>query len=152
MWSRKRLLRSIDVEKVRDAIVSAEQQTSAEIRVAVSGFFWGSVQSAADGAFRRLAMASTEGRNGVLIFVVPARRRFVVLGDEGIHRHFGQPLWDEVARVIGEAFRQGEFTEGLVGGIRVLREKLEVAFPFDPKRDRNELPDEVEIDPKPGGA
>jgi uncharacterized membrane protein len=147
MWTRARLLRKIDVERVREAIGAAERRTSAEIRVAVSGLFWGSVENAARAAFRRLSMASTARRNGVLIFVAPARRRFVVLGDEGIHGHFGQSLWDRVAAAIGEAFRRGEFTEGILDGIGVLGETLEAAFPFDPSRDRNELPDEVEMDP-----
>jgi len=146
MWTRTKLLRSIDVDRVRDAIGAAERKTSAEIRVAVSGFFWGSVHVAARAAFRRLSMTSTAARNGVLVFVAPARRRFLVIGDEGAHERLGQASWDRVAATIAEAFRSGEFTRGLTEGIRVLGEDLARAFPFDPRSDENELPDDVDLE------
>jgi uncharacterized membrane protein len=146
MWmTRRKLLQVVDVEKVREAIHAAEQTTSAEIRVAVSGPFWGSVERAARAAFRRLSMTSTAARNGVLIFVAPARRRFVVLGDVEVHARVGQSLWDRVVPVIADKFRRSDFTGGLLGGIASLAEGLSGPFPYDPRTDRNELADEVDV-------
>src|SRR5262245_35246775 len=97
VMTRRKLFQSIDQEKVSRAIETAERLTSGESCVSVAPLFWGSVESAADKAFARLGMTATKHRNGVLFFVVPARRRFVVLGDAGIHECVGQEFWDSVA-------------------------------------------------------
>ena len=77
----KRFARRIDRERIKRAIQHAERKTSGEIVVSVAPFFLGSVQRAADRAFVRLGVSRTRERNGVLIFVVPSRRSFVILGD-----------------------------------------------------------------------
>ena len=81
--TRKKLLQIIDRDKIKTAIQAAEHRTSGEICVSVAPFFWGSIEKAADRAFIRMGVARTKHRNGVLIFVVPSRRKFVVLGDSG---------------------------------------------------------------------
>ena len=142
--TRKQLLRAIDEQKVKDAIRRAEHRSSGEIRVSVAPLFWGSVEKAADKAFVRMGMTGTKERNGVLFFVVPARRKFVVLGDRGIHEKVGQEFWDRVAAVLSEKFREGDFTGGLVLGIEEVGEQLAAHFPYR-SDDQDELPDEVEF-------
>jgi uncharacterized membrane protein len=137
---------AIDNARVVEAIRQAELRTSGEIRVAVSRPFWGSVRRAAEKAFVRLNMTATKDRNGVLIFVVPLRRRFVVLGDTGIHERVGQDFWEQVVRIVSEKFRQRDFTEGLVQGIAVIGEQLSTHFPYDPATDKNELPDDIDYE------
>jgi uncharacterized membrane protein len=145
----KALLRAIDSGRIEEAIRQAERKTSGEIRVSVSRLFWGDVQRVAERAFARLGMTATRDRNGVLFFIVPARRRFVVLGDEGIHAKVGQEFWERVAAAVSEHFRSGDFTEGLVRGIETVGEQLALHFPFDPTIDANELSDEVDFGGKP---
>jgi uncharacterized membrane protein len=142
--TRKALLRGIDTRRIEEAIRKAERRTSGEIRVSVSRFFWGDVERVADRAFARLGMTATRQRNGVLFFIVPSRRRFVVLGDEGIHAKVGQEFWEAVAAAVSEHLRKGDFTLGLVHGIETVGEQLALHFPFDPTADANELPDEVD--------
>ena len=89
-------------------------------------------------------MTRTRDRNGVLFFVVPARRKFVVLGDGGIHEKVGQEFWDRVVAVVSEKFKTGDFTEGLVRGIEEVGEQLATHFPHQPN-DQNELSDEVDF-------
>ena len=141
--ARARMLRSIDVDKVRQAIAAAEHQTSGHVRVSLAPFFWGNVERAADRAFERLGMGRKQ-RNAVLIFVVPARRRFVVLGDEGIHQEVGQQFWDDVTAAIAERFREGDFTGGLVHGVETVGRELAEHFPYDPAAER-EPPDDVDV-------
>jgi uncharacterized membrane protein len=143
--TRGRLLRSIDGERVEKAIEEAERRTSGEVRVSVSTYFWGDVRAAAERVFERLGMTRTRERNGILFFVVPSRRRFVVLGDAGIHAKVGPELWETVAAAVGERFRKGAFTDGLVHGIETVGRELAVHFPYDPAADRNELPDDVDL-------
>ena len=89
-------------------------------------------------------MARTVERNGVLIFVVPSRRRFVILGDEGIHAKAGQEFWDRTAAAISERFKSEDFTGGLVHGIQEAGKQLATHFP--PRASAtNELPDDVDL-------
>ena len=141
---RRKLFKLLDRDQVREAIDAAEKRTSGEIRVSVAPFFWGRVRPVAERAFRRLGMTKTRLRNGVLFFIVPARKRFVVLGDEGIHAKVGQEFWDGIAAKMSGHFRKGEFTEGLVAGIGAAGEGLSIHFPYDPAADVNELPDTVD--------
>lgn len=142
---KRRMIRALDLEKIKAAIRDAERVTSGEIRVSISPYFWGAVRPVAERAFRRLGMSGTKDRNGVLFFIVPARKRFVVLGDEGIHAKVGQEFWERVARLMSEHFKKGEFTEGLVAGIGEAGRELAAAFPYDPAVDVNELADDVDF-------
>ncbi len=143
--TRRQLLRIIDREKIERAIEEAERRTSGEIRVSVSTFFWGNIEKAADKAFVRMGMTQTKDRNGVLFFVVPARHKFVVRGDQGIHERVGQEFWERVAAAVSEKFREGDFTGGLVEGIQEVGEQLAAHFPYDAAIDRDELSDDVEF-------
>lgn len=143
--SRRKLMKTIDVDKVKAAIAAAEKSTSGEVRVSVTRFFWGSVRRAAERAFGRLGVSATKDRNGILFFIVPARKKFVVLGDAGIHAKVGQEFWECVARLMSERFRKGEFTEGLVAGIGEAGRQLAEHFPYDAAADVNELADDVDF-------
>lgn len=137
-------LARIDESSVRRAIVEAELRTSGEIRVSISRFFWGPVRPVAERAFRRLGIDRTRDRNGILFFIVPSRRRFVILGDEGIHARVGEEFWEAAAEALSARFRRREFTEGLIAGIKAVGERLAGHFPFDRSTDVNELADEID--------
>ena len=143
--TRQQLLNSIDAGRVKTAIEQAEDQTSGEIVVSVAPFFWGSTEKAARRAFVRLGIAQTQLHNGVLFFIVPSRRKFVVLGDQGIHERVGQNFWNDVAAHLSRHFREGNFTEGLVHGISEVGRQLATHFPYDRSADLNELPDDVDF-------
>jgi uncharacterized membrane protein len=143
--SRRKLIKKVDVDRVKKAIRDAERLTSGEVRVSVAPYFWGPVRRVAERAFERLGMHRTKDRNGILFFVVPARKRFVVLGDTGIHARVGQDFWEGVAALMSGHFRKGEFTEGLVRGIEEAGLQLAAHFPYDPSTDRNELPDDLDF-------
>jgi uncharacterized membrane protein len=142
--TRGRLLKLVDVDAVQRAIGEAEKGTSGQIRVSVSTLFWGDPRRAAERAFDRLGMRSTAERNGVLLFIVPARRRFVVLGDEGIHAKVGQEFWEHVASAMSERFRKGDFTGGIVHGVETVGRELGTHFPHK-AGGKNELPDDVDL-------
>jgi len=145
VMTRKKLIQVIDRDKIKDAIQRAEHRTSGEIRVSVAPFFWGNVRKAAEKVFERLGMRQTKDRNGVLFFVVPSRRKFVVLGDSGIHERVGQEFWHRVVDVVADKFRGGDFTAGLIRGIEEVGEQLSTHFPYDAAADVDELPDDVDF-------
>jgi uncharacterized membrane protein len=135
---------TIDKHRIKQAIQKAERRTSGEIRVSVSPLFWGDVRKAAEKAFVRLGMSATKDRNAVLFFVVPARRKFVVLGDSGIHEKVGDEFWHRLVRTVTEKFKEGDFTGGLVAGIEAAGEHLAKHFPHHAAGDTNELGDDVD--------
>lgn len=143
--TRRKLLRLIDREKVKAAIEKAEKRTSGEICVSVARLFWGSAEKAADKAFARLGVHQTKQHNGVLFFVVPARRKFVIRGDSGIHEKVGQEFWEHLAAVMSEKFRDGDFTGGLVRAIEEVGEQFSTYFPYETD-DQNELPDDIDFE------
>jgi uncharacterized membrane protein len=147
MWglTRSSLSRYVDSSQVEQAIREAERLTSSEIRVSVARFFWGDVEKVAGKAFHRLGMERTPERNGVLIFLVPSRKRFAVLGDVAIHDQVGQGFWDDVAACLSAHFQRGEFTEGLVDGIHLVGGRLAAHFPRAGGAEPDGLPDEVDF-------
>ena len=144
VMGRRKLIQKIDRKRLQEAIHRAEGLTSGEICVSVAPLFWGSIEKAADKTFVRMGMTRTKHRNGVLFFVVPARRKFVVLGDRGIHEKVGQEFWDRIVTVVSAKFREGDFTGGLVRGIEEVGEQLASHFPREAD-DRNELPDQIDF-------
>jgi uncharacterized membrane protein len=94
-------------------------------------------------------MTATRQRNAVLFFIVPSRRRFAIIGDEGIHAKVGPEFWESTAAVVSGRFRQGDFTAGIVEGIEKVSEQLASHFPFDPAADVNELSDDVDFAGRP---
>lgn len=144
-FTRTKAQRLIDVARVRDAIIAAERATSAELRVSLAPWFWGSVERAANKAFVRLGMTATRDHNGVLFFVVPSRRAFVVLGDAGVHDRLGQAFWDELATILAAYFGRSQFTEGLLAALEHAGEQLALKFPSSPEDKQNELPDEIDF-------
>ena len=141
--TKAQLIRSVDGARIEQAIRRAEKKSSGEIRVSVTPFFWGSVRKAAEQAFDRLNLTQTTARNGVLIFVVPARKQFVILGDVGIQEKVGDAFWDRVRDGMQQSFREGKFTEGLERGIDEVGRALAEHFP--PGANPDELPNAVEF-------
>lgn len=141
--TKRRLLEQLHLGEVEAAIRAAERRTSGELRVSISPPFWGDVQHAAARAFDRLGMANTRQRSAVLIFFVPTRRKFAVLGDIGIHQKVGAGFWLRLTGQMEEAFRQGDFTGGLVRAIGAISDELATHFPWT-EGDSNELPDQVD--------
>jgi len=146
--SKRKLLDLIDDDRIKAAIVVAEKLTSGEIRVSVSRFFWGNVQRAAHRAFIRLGMQSTHDRNGILFFVVPSRRCFAIIGDEGIHQKVGQEFWEKLVAAMSADFKQGDFNAGLQNGIAEAGRSLAEHFPYQGEKDVNELPDDIDFGDK----
>ncbi|HVT60846.1 MAG TPA: TPM domain-containing protein [Thermoanaerobaculia bacterium] len=141
--ARARLLRKIDADRVHRAIAGAEHLTSERIHVTLAPFFWGDVRRAAERAFTRL------GRRGVLFFLVPARHKFAVLGDEEIHAKVGQEFWHDVTAAVAERFRAGDFTGGLVHGIETVGRELAPVLPYDAaqaEESGGEPPDDIDVE------
>lgn len=130
-------------KRIIKAIVEAELQTSGEIRVHLERKARPHFFEHAKEIFAKLGMTKTEARNGVLIFIGIASRRFAILGDEGIHQKVPENFWDEIARKMQEDFKQDLFADGICHAVETTGEQLRKYFPYEGERDLNELPDEI---------
>lgn len=107
----------IDEPRIVESIRNAELRSRGEIRIHATERTIVDVMQEATLAFERLGMTATRERNGILIFVAPRSQKFAVLGDSGITSRAGTTPLDEMASSMSAAFREGRFTDGLVGAV-----------------------------------
>jgi uncharacterized membrane protein len=139
---RKRFFSAGEEKKVVDAIRLAESGSSGEVRVHFSKRIHKDILSDAQATFNRLEMFKTERRNGVLIYVVPGKKQFAIIGDEGFHKIAGDDFWQSVKDKMQDFFRHGNFVEGMTTGLAEVGEILKKHFPRQ-DNDTNELQDEI---------
>lgn len=132
-------------EEIRSAIKEAEETTSGEIRVHIETSLQGNVLDRASWVFKRIGMHETKEHNGVLFYLAVRNRKFAVIGDGGINEKVESDFWDSVKAVLENHFREGNFTGGLVEGIRLAGDQKKEYFPIK-KDDKNELPDDISFD------
>jgi uncharacterized membrane protein len=126
---RHQLARHVDEDRIRDAIIAAEQRTTGPILVTLSHGTLGTTLTAAKRAFRRLRLGHAPDRNGVLLFVIPERREFAVVGDTAIHEKVGQEFWERVAGAMSDRIQRGDITDGLIHGVEEAGQQLALHFP-----------------------
>jgi uncharacterized membrane protein len=124
------------------AIREVETHTTAELRVMISTRQVDDALRSAWDAFARLGMDKTAARNGVLIFIAPAARRFAIIGDEAIHRLCGSEHWEAQAARLSAGFKANDFTGSLVAIVQDIGRVLAQHFPGS-CINANELPDDV---------
>jgi uncharacterized membrane protein len=132
-------------EAIQLAIARAELDTSGEIRVHIDKKCTEDPMERAIEVFHKLGMHETTQKNGVLIYVATSNRKLAIVGDSGINAIVPDHFWDDERDLMIYHFRKGQFTEGLVEGIKMVGEQLKAAFPYL-ENDQNELSNEVTFD------
>lgn len=142
----KLLMESLDQARVVRAIEEAERKSSGEIRVHIQPSSHGrEVRNVAEKTFERLGMTKTGLRNGVLLFILSRDQKFAILGDKGVNEKVGEGYWEHIAAELGNRFRAGEFTEGIVNAVEDVGQLLAEHFPHSHRTDVNELTNELSI-------
>lgn len=129
-------------QAIVNAIVSAEKNTSGEIRVHLENTSTKPPLERAQEVFRFLNMHQTAARNGVLFYLSISNRSFAIVGDEGINNVVEDDFWDCTKNVVISNFKEGRFVQGLTEGILRAGERLKQYFPYADD-DINELPDTI---------
>jgi uncharacterized membrane protein len=137
----KRFLTPAEKRTVEEAVARAEGTTSGEIRVAVVRKA-GDALAEAGRLFTSMGMDRTADRNGVLILLAVADRRFAIVGDRGVDAILGADGWQSIRDEMAGRFAAGEFGAGLAGAVERVGSLLAANFPRRPD-DVNELPDSV---------
>ena len=120
----KHFLTSSEEQEVVQAIHDAELRTTGEIRVIITSKWIFRLQQYAWKAFHRLGMTNTAARNGALIVVMARRRRFVVIGDQGLAEKVEPSYWENIASIMSAKLKDGQRSDALISAINLLTETL----------------------------
>jgi uncharacterized membrane protein len=131
-----------DEEKIVQAILEAEKETSGEIRVHVEKDSSMEPLERATEVFYYLKMDQTKEKNGVLFYVSVLDQRFAVIGDEGIDKVVPDDFWESVKEIVTSEFKKGNYSKGLELGVLEAGKKLQAYFPYYDK-ETNELSDDI---------
>lgn len=112
------------------AIRNAEKETSGEIRVHIEQNCDADVYEHAMEVFHYLKMDNTKQQNGVLIYIAVDKKEFVIYGDKGINAVVPEDFWDTTRDKIAVNFKAGNFTQGLIEGIKIAGKELSKHFPW----------------------
>lgn len=131
-------------DRIVAAIRSCEKRTSGEIRVFVESKnpFVEPLDRAAE-IFTKLKMDLTDDRNAVLLYIAVKHKEVALYGDKGIHDKVGSEFWNGEVHHMLKYFRNDKLAGGIEHCVRHVGDVLSEKFPFDPKEDKNELPDEI---------
>jgi uncharacterized membrane protein len=129
-------------KQIVNAIKAAELNTSGEIRFHIENKLKGDLMDRAAFIFDKLEMQKTAERNGVLFYLAVKSHKFAILGDLGINKVVPDDFWDEIKDKMQVHFKNKEFAQGIVEGIKMAGEKLKEFFPYQ-SDDINELPDDI---------
>ena len=144
-WQKKKdFFSEEEKEQIVQAIQSAEQRTSGEIRLFIeSKCRFVNALDRAEEIFFQFRMHETVLRNATLIYVAVKDHQFAVLGDEGIHQKVGAQYWRQIVDHMLKHLRENHLTDAICVAIHDLGEALHTHFPYDHPTDKNELPDEI---------
>jgi uncharacterized membrane protein len=129
-------------QRIRQAIERAEKNTSGEIRICVEKSCSEEPLNRAAGYFFKLEMEKTKLRNGVLIYLATADRKFAIIGDAGINQVVPTNFWDETKEAMLNCFKEGNLAQGIITGIDRAGKQLQQYFPYQ-TGDKNELSDDI---------
>lgn len=136
------LLNDAALRRIEEAIRQAERDTSGEIRVHVDEICQDDPLDHAAYLFSELGMHRTALRNGVLIYLSWADHKLAIIGDAGIHAATGESFWQSTRDTMLAHFREERFVEGIIAGVQMAGQQLQVHFPIQPG-DANELTNTV---------
>ena len=129
-------------QRVVQAIHTAEEHTSAEIRIHIENKCDTNALERAKIVFKHLKMQETEQQNGVLIYCATGTRRIAIYGGKGIYSLVPEDYWDDIIQLILVYFRQKRYADGLIAAIQEVTARLSEFFPYQ-SGDTNELSNEI---------
>ncbi len=138
-----RFLTEKQMASLVEAIQTAEDHSTGEIRVHIDATTEGNNAQTAVDVFRRLNMHKTKERNAVLFHINFEQKYLTIIGDEGIHQKVSQQYWDDLHDRMTSMFAQGHYFEGVKNAILETGTELKKHFPINESGNPNELPNEI---------
>jgi len=150
-WIVYRALPRAALGRIAAAIRESERSHSGELRFAVEAglhlvpLLRGvTPRQRARELFAQLNVWDTEHNSGVLIYVQLVDGTIEIVADRGISAKVAPADWQAVCRRMQEAFRAGQFEQGVLAGIREITALLRRHFPAR-EANPNELTDKPAV-------
>ena len=125
-----------------EAIQSAEDHSTGEIRVHIDSNSEGNNAEIAFEVFKTLCKDKTAEKNAVLFHVNFEQHYLTIIGDAGIHQKVHQNFWDQLHDQITAEFAKGNYHDGLRNAILKTGFELKTHFPVSGEN-HNELSNEI---------
>lgn len=138
-----KILSELQQKNIVHTIYKVEEKTTGEIKVHIEDHC--PTPNPSDRAveiFHYLSLQKTALRNGVLIYLAHADKKFAIIGDHGINTKVDQNFWDSERQILLENFKIGDFENGFVKAIEEVGRKLQHFFPVNGEN-KNELPNDI---------
>lgn len=125
-----------------EAIQSAEEHSTGEIRVHIDSTTEDHNAEIAFEVFKKLCMNKTAERNAVLFHVNFEQKYLTIIGDVGIHEKVHQSYWDHLHDYITSEFAKGNYYKALKSAILETGLELKKHFPVKGENP-NQLSNEI---------
>jgi uncharacterized membrane protein len=125
-----------------EAIQSAEEHSTGEIRVHIDSNTGDDNAKTAFKVFEELCLNKTIEKNAVLFHVNFEQKYLTIIGDTGIHDKVHQSYWDHLHDYITSEFAKGNYYKALKSGILETGLELKKYFPVKGENP-NQLPNEI---------
>lgn len=135
-------LTDIQMASLVEAIHTAEESSTGEIRIHIDSNTEGNNAEIAFEVFKTLCKDKTAENNAVLFHVNFEQHYLTIIGDEGIHEKVRQSFWDKMHDQITHQFSKGNYHEGLKNAVLETGSELKKHFPITGENP-NELPNEI---------
>lgn len=125
-----------------EAIQSAEDHSTGEIRVHIDSNTDSRDAKTAFEVFKKLDMDKTAEKNAVLFHVNFEQKYLTIIGDIGIHEKVKQSYWDHLHDYITAEFAKGHYYQALKSAILETGLELKKHFPVEGENP-NQLSNEI---------
>ena len=138
------------VERLTRRIAASERRHTGEVRIYVEAglpmsYLWRAAtpRERAVALFGKLRIWDTEQNNGVLIYLLLAEHAIEIVADRGLRDKVDQQEWQRIVERMSDAFKQGQFEDGLTQALEEVSALLVAHFPAQGEAaNANELPDD----------
>lgn len=138
----KSFLTDQQIASLVEAIQSAEEHSTGEIRVHIDSNTEKDHAKTAFQIFEKLCLNKTTEKNAVLFHVNFEQKYLTIIGDTGIHEKVQQSYWDHLHDHITAEFAKGNYYKALKSAILKTGLELKKHFPVTGENP-NQLPNEI---------
>jgi uncharacterized membrane protein len=136
-------------ERLARRVAASERRHSGEVRIYVEAGLptsyllrEASPRERAVALFGKLRVWDTEHNNGVLIYLLLAEHAIEIVADRGLSQRVDPGEWQQIVHRMGDAFKRGQFEDGLTQALEEVSALLVAHVPLAPgEANPNELPD-----------
>lgn len=138
----KSFLTDQQIASLVEAIQSAEEHSTGEIRVHIDSNTENDNAKTAFKIFEKLCLNKTTEKNAVLFHVNFEQKYLTIIGDTGIHEKVKQSYWDHLHDYITAEFAKGNYYKALKSAILETGLELKKHFPVTGENP-NQLSNEI---------